>query len=140
MTPDDDVTHIAPVKWEPLTFFEIGGRKYKLSTLEIEQQTEIHDLQERLWTLEVKNDKLVKSLDEKLRNLWRERDDFLTEIRELHYSYLKTNCDTCDGKGTVEEAVTCNYPSSHDSMIPAERMEVVECDDCIGTGKEWMSA
>ena len=140
MTPDDDITHTAPVKWEPIRHFDIGGRKYELSTLEIEQQIEIHDLQEKLWPLEAKKLRRVEVLDKELRKLRTERDVFLVEIRELHYKYLKTDCDTCDGDGTVLEARTCDYPSSHDEWISAERMEVVECEDCVGTGKEWMSA
>ena len=127
-------------KWEPLRSFEVGGRKYELSEIEITQQIDIHELRERLWKLEVKAANEADRLNKELKTLRDERDEFLTEISELHYQYVKTDCDACDGEGTIAEARTCNYPSSHDPMIPAERMVVVSCEDCSGTGKEWLSA
>ena len=135
----DDTTPAPPVKWEPLRFFEVGGRKYELSEIEITQQIDIHELRERLWKNEVKAANKTDRLNKELKTLRDVSEDYLNEIRAIHYAYLKIDCDTCDGVGTVREYHTCNYPSSWDPMIPAELMETVECEDCLGTGKEWVS-
>jgi hypothetical protein len=32
-----------------------------------------------------------------------------------------------------------DYPSAHDSYQPAEKAVRVECPDCMGTGKSWLT-
>lgn len=66
-----------------------------------------------------------------------ERDHFLETITDLHREHAEKDCPGCDGTGEVEVSVTCNYPSAHDAFVPAERMELDTCEDCLGTGKEW---
>jgi len=64
----------------------------------------------------------------------------MEEIKSLHMEYRGSEeCETCGGNGTVTEMVHANYPSRTNEWEPAEVPEEVECEDCMGTGSEWIS-
>ncbi len=68
--------------------------------------------------------------------------EYLAEIKALHHEfrgYYLDDCKDCDGKGEVEEVVTCDYPSRLDPMQPAEETIIVKCPRCHGTKMEWIT-
>jgi hypothetical protein len=112
--------------WKAPTHIMIGTKRHDFTDLERNQMAQIHFLTSDLAAAKAATKSALS-----------DRDNFLEEIKAFHLEYGKEDCTTCDGKGEVEVSVTCDYPSARDPMVPAERMELDTCEDCLGTGKEW---
>jgi DnaJ-class molecular chaperone len=62
----------------------------------------------------------------------------MDQIKSLHLEYVKDDCDTCLGSGEVDDTALSDYPSRLNEYEPAEVVVRVVCEDCRGTGKEWI--
>ena len=79
----------------------------------------------------------IEGLDRQLKAADALCETFLEEIKDLHREYQPDDCKGCGGTGTVMDTVLCDYPSRLDPMVPAEKQVEIDCEDCLGTGKEW---
>ena len=100
--------------------------------------SDLHEkVTKKLDTITYARDATIKRLTAQLLDMTARRDDFLTEITDLHREYVETDCDECNGTGSTTDTVLANYPCSWDPMTPAEETVTVVCETCLGTKKEW---
>ena len=130
MTDHDDTTGRLPTHRTPEQKIEDLKHYAETADKALARQQRHAESQDR-WIESLKADvKAARSTQHRL----------MEEIHSLHMEYRGSEeCETCGGRGTVTEMVHANYPSRTNEWEPAEVPEEVECEDCLGTGKSWLT-